>query len=416
MLRLSTAAQRPKSAVSQAYAFLSFVGLAAVLGAFRWFESRDVVSCFILIVLALALPHVWTSHVAERTVFSREKNDKEALDRILRKLAGLAFIYALIAVAYFGFQGFYQSFVVPLVAIFERIWLPLLILAPVYVWLTDRLMDDPEDGLYQVGLAVTGRFESVNRPQALQYLLGWCVKAFFIPLMASYMLNDIRWFLSSGWPVELRQPGGYYPVIYRAMFFIDVTFAATGYLLALRLIDTHIRSTEPTMLGWVVCVICYEPFWPLFARDFFPYEDGYYWDNWLAGQPLALIAWSGLILVSIAVYVWATITFGVRFSNLTNRGILTNGPYRWMKHPAYVSKNLAFWLISVPFLTNQSPEIAVRSCLLLLGIGVIYLLRAITEENHLMRDPAYQEYSAWMRNHSLWAMFVKGQRRLFQKV
>lgn len=37
----------------------------------------------------------------------------------------------------------------------------------------------------------------------------------------------------------------------------------------------------------------------------------------------------------MAIYAWATIMFGGRFSNLTHRGIITNGPYPWTKHPAY---------------------------------------------------------------------------------
>ncbi len=49
------------------------------------------------------------------------------------------------------------------------------------------------------------------------------------------------------------------------------------------------------------------------------------------------------------VYAWATVAFGFRFSNLTDRGIITNGPYAWTKHPAYVSKNLFWWFAVLPF-------------------------------------------------------------------
>ena len=54
-----------------------------------------------------------------------------------------------------------------------------------------------------------------------------------------------------------------------------------------------------------------------------------------------------------AVYAWATVAFGFRFSNLTHRGILTHGPYAWTKHPAYVSKNLFWWCAVLPFLATS---------------------------------------------------------------
>jgi protein-S-isoprenylcysteine O-methyltransferase Ste14 len=47
------------------------------------------------------------------------------------------------------------------------------------------------------------------------------------------------------------------------------------------------------------------------------------------------------------IYAWATVAFGLRFSNLTYRGVLTNGPYAFTRHPAYLSKN-AFWWMSNP--------------------------------------------------------------------
>ena len=68
---------------------------------------------------------------------------------------------------------------------------------------------------------------------------------------------------------------------------------------------------------------------------------------------MAGVFWGSTILVCIAVYSWATISFGIRFSNLTNRGIITNGPYRYTKHPAYIAKNLSWWMESVPFVSNQ---------------------------------------------------------------
>ena len=67
-----------------------------------------------------------------------------------------------------------------------------------------------------------------------------------------------------------------------------------------------------------------------------------------------LTALNGAWLVFLtAVYAWATVAFGFRFSNLTHRGILTHGPYAWTKHPAYLSKNLFWWFSLLPFLVTN---------------------------------------------------------------
>ena len=72
----------------------------------------------------------------------------------------------------------------------------------------------------------------------------------------------------------------------------------------------------------------------------------------------------------LSVYGWAALSFGIRFSNLTHRGIITSGPYRFTKHPAYVAKNISWWLISIPFLpADGSPFTALQLCLGLAGIN-----------------------------------------------
>ncbi|MFK9985585.1 DUF1295 domain-containing protein, partial [Escherichia coli] len=76
------------------------------------------------------------------------------------------------------------------------------------------------------------------------------------------------------------------------------------------------------------------------------------WSVWFAGHPVVLVA-IGTVLVGLtAIYAWATVAFGFRFSNLTHRGILTHGPYAFSRHPAYLSKNLFWWISTVPVLTT----------------------------------------------------------------
>jgi protein-S-isoprenylcysteine O-methyltransferase Ste14 len=144
------------------------------------------------------------------------------------------------------------------------------------------------------------------------------------------------------------------------------------------------------------------------------------WTHWLADYPLAT-ALVGIVLVLLTgIYAWATVAFGLRFSNLTHRGILTHGPYAWSKHPAYLSKNAFWWLATMPFLaTTQNPVDAIRNTVVLALVSGVYYWRARTEERHLGADPAYREYADWMaRNGPLsrwppgWAPALPCPRRI----
>ncbi|WP_436428256.1 hypothetical protein, partial [Enterococcus faecium] len=66
------------------------------------------------------------------------------------------------------------------------------------------------------------------------------------------------------------------------------------------------------------------------------------WTIWLQWHPWLLAGWGAMLVVLTGIYAWATVAFGLRFSNLTHRGILTHGPYALSRHPAYLAKNL-FW-------------------------------------------------------------------------
>jgi protein-S-isoprenylcysteine O-methyltransferase Ste14 len=170
---------------------------------------------------------------------------------------------------------------------------------------------------------------------------------------------------------------------------------------------------EPSLGGWVVCLICYPPFVDSVGGTYLKYDaDNLYWGAVFKPYPWLYAAWGGIILALVAIYMLSTVAFGLRFSNLTNRGIISTGPYRWLKHPAYLTKNLSWWLISVPFIPGAGWPVAFRSCCLLLVVNLIYFLRAKTEERHLSADPAYRDYQAFIAKHGLVATLNRLFRRL----
>jgi hypothetical protein len=311
--------QPPPSAVRQLPAFISLLGVGLIIVIFRWLNLHSSEQCFILIVVAIAVPHVWSYRHELGKLPWTGSSDHALRERVVVKCIGLFAVYGLLATAYFLFKGFYLNFVQPLTAFWSNFWLPVLCLSPIYVYLTDRAMPQPEDGLYCFGCCITGRKRPTNWSVVEQFLLGWVVKGFFAPLMVGFALKDINWVLNYDFGEILQKASNAYAAFYRFAYLIDVVFAAAGYLCTFRLFNTHIRSTEPTMAGWVVCILCYQPFWKIFQDNFLEYEEGYYWGNWLWPHDLLWYFWAIMILACLIIYCWSTVTFGMRFSNLTIR-------------------------------------------------------------------------------------------------
>jgi hypothetical protein len=281
-----------------------------------------------------------------------------------------------------------------------------LLLAFPYILWVDRRMEDPYDGFWHAGCFFIGRWKELKRDVLRAYALGWLVKAFFLPLMFVWLTQNLRTILDWHFQVESFLP--FYHLTFNLILLCDVLFACFGYIFTLRILDSHIRSTEPTLLGWFVALLCYEPFWGLIGGQYLHYRISMGWDTWLEhSSAFVQVVWGGSILVLTIIYGWSTMVFGFRFSNLTHRGIITRGPFRFMKHPAYFCKNLSWWLIDVPYLAVGGWLEGLRHCLLLLMLNGVYFLRAKTEERHLSRDADYVAYAAWIREHGIVAKIRK---------
>jgi len=256
-----------------------------------------------------------------------------------------------------------------------------------------------------------GRADAIaaaRNPHIHNLFLGLLVKFFFVPLMLTWCLNNwLAWQDQSNHFLE-QWRGDYWPLCIKLRLLhealltlvvaLDVTVAVVGYLASLRLLDTQITSAEPTLLGWVTALVCYPPF--LIFQDLYLRKEMNHevWPDALyLNYPALSITVSVLILGLMLIYTWATFSFGLRFSNLTNRGIICCGPYKYVRHPAYITKNLMWWLALLSAFFLLPRQNASRWLILLWGVrllagNLIYGLRAWTEERHLMREPHYREY------------------------
>lgn len=350
-----------------------------------------------MVALPVALIELGHNHIFKKATTGLRENAKKAnAYRVALKLVGLLGTLGIFGALYYIIPEYHKDFYNRYFA-FLHFFIPILLgIAVPYFWWMDGRMKEPNDAYVHMGKLVLLRWKEVNFVVVGRHLRDWLVKAFFLPLMFTYMGDNIRFLLHYDFS-RIHNFISFYDFAYNFIFFIDLTYAAVGYILTMRVLDTHIRSSEPTFRGWVVAVMCYTPFWNvLFYGLYFSYNDGYYWGHWLADYPGLKVLWGSTILVLVSIYAVATICLGLRFSNLTYRGLITNGPYRFTKHPAYVTKNLSWWMISIPFISQAGIGEAVSHCVLLFGVNVIYYLRARTEENHLSNYPEYVTYGEYM--------------------
>ena len=96
-------------------------------------------------------------------------------------------------------------------------------------------------------------------------------------------------------------------------------------------------------------------------------------------------------LLSFCLMVWARISFKSRSfhltANPTDGGLVTNGPYRWLRHPIYVAAIYFGWACLIAF-----PKTGALVAVLFITVGLF--ARMLLEEKALNKAyPEYAEYS-----------------------
>ena len=282
-----------------------------------------------------------------------------------------------------------------------------LILGPPYIFLTLKYKNTTAYEFNDYGILTMVFLKSIvtliffkKHPYALyknrrvkKILLVYVVNFFFLTLMTRFFLEEFHGFekhlhilfsdayTQEHWYAKARN---WYFICFHLLFIIDIGIAIIGYSFASRWLDNRTKSVDMTASGWFVALFCYPPFNQLISNNFIYYHS-------LPTHEIitSQVAWSVifvLLLLAYSLYVWATMAFGFKFSNLTNRGIISHGPYKYVRHPAYISKNFAWFIDTTYVLTNMWASIAFFTW------SSIYVLRALTEERHLNSDKAYLAY------------------------
>lgn len=417
---------RPPSAVSTGVGVAGLVGFACWLTIARAYGMDGPYSALINLV-AVGVPMVGWSLLVDKVHrnpstgidWALRRPFAETIDVSLVKLAGLWATWAIIAAAYMTARWYWDGsyrFAMWSLGVATPVLAALSV--PYVLWL-DRRLVEPRDGAWCFGAWLIGHGRAEDRPAIANHLRSWAVKGFFLAFMLSIVPGGFAELVQTDLAAATRDPAALARWLIALMFVIDVALATVGYMLTMRPLDAHIRSANPYAAAWVAALICYPPFTLMSGAGPLGYSIGNYsdasWYHWFAGSPRWLTLWGAVLVVLTGVYAWATVAFGLRFSNLTHRGILTHGPYRWSRHPAYWAKNAFWWIATLPFLTTTGDWTdAARNTALLAVVSGVYWWRAKTEERHLASDPAYRDYSAWIARNGLIARLrsrASGQAR-----
>ena len=254
----------------------------------------------------------------------------------------------------------------------------------------------------------SGSLRRTCSPEDRLAVLATILKGFFGPMMAissfqAFMgcLANIEVVLAvTDWRLSFLEIFNRYGFMFtmQLIIFVDVVVFTAGYLVEIRSLKNEIRSVDPTLLGWAAALLCYFPFSTYVTvfvlgrevSDFPQFSD-----------PTTHLALNVVLLLLMAIYTSASVALGLKASNLTHRGIVSRGPYAVIRHPAYTCKNVAWWIGAVPFVSAAFAEslfAGVSSVASVIGWTLLYVLRAVTEEDHLRSvDGEYGAYSEKVR-------------------
>jgi hypothetical protein len=164
-----------------------------------------------------------------------------------------------------------------------------------------------------------------------------------------------------------------------------------GFALCTRLLDNHVRSIDRSIASWIVTLACYPPLFDLIDRSVGGLNRTYEWNQYLTADSVYYYAYAALLALFGILYASDMLVWGARFSNLAFRGLIADGPFALVRHPAYLTKCIYFWLVALPLF---APDLAgaMQQAAQLTFISLLYWVRSRLEDKHLRLHEEYRIY------------------------
>ncbi len=394
-----------------------FVSVFLLIGAFSLLYKTDISNTFLVVAIMLALSvFMIVCELAKRGI-PRKGNTpiKEVFYNSFIKYLGVVFGMFLILFMYWMIPE-YQilKYLNPINEAKFFIFTLVLVCAGPMIFLSEYFLGHKNDGTYNMGLFVTLQTEKVDWKSFRDGILEWLIRLIFltlnftsaVKLMGTYRSNP-AYFLDHSFLNAVF-------VLESLIFFIILIVILPGYLFSWRLIGTDTKKIDSTWFAWIVLLICYQPFVGPVFQTTFKYvpevalvTNGSILSYYFSGIPILLYVIGFAIILFALIHLWAEAIIGIRSSNISNKGIITNGPFLFTKHPVYLSKIFGWFLISLPFFNALTALESFRLGLAFLVICAIYVGRSVSEERLLATDPTYVKYALYMDKYATFAFIGK---------
>jgi hypothetical protein len=285
---------------------------------------------------------------------------------------------------------------------------------PVIVFLTHlftewRLGPSGGDGK-DLGIFTLLRWKEVDYKGVREELLCWFIKGFFLIINYAELPKTLKIFRNKEEAIFSLPWVQMQPVIVTIIYGFIIASILPGYLFSAKIFGTHIRRIADSWFAFTVTIICYSPYAGGMVNRWFNYHpvspDPDWMKPWVShfnDNEMMLYILGGTILFFEFVHYWGEAIMGIRSSNLTNRGIVTSGPYRYCKHPVFASKCASWLIMWMPFASGDTVLECIRLMIAWCGICYVFAARCWAEERILAEDKDYVAYALWVDKNGLFS-------------
>lgn len=234
-------------------------------------------------------------------------------------------------------------------------------------------------------------FSVMHKKYNRKVLLVFLMRGYFIPIMIVQVYGNL--FNA----INLTQNNLHNHNLLSFLFFAaailwltDTINASLSYAIESRWIENRSRSIDLTIGGWLVCLACYEPL-NMVTGTLFPWAPSVASSNPndLVYANLSFLYVIKIIeIIVLAAHIYTDVSLGPSVANITLKKLQTRGFYGIVRHPATTLK-LMFFLIQSIFYKRFYQLRFIYGYLMW---GMLYIMRAFTEERHLSHFEEYREY------------------------
>jgi hypothetical protein len=287
------------------------------------------------------------------------------------------------------------------------------LLAAIYLLHSERVLGEQKEFSWYSGLFVLGRWREIDWQQMQHGAFVLLIRIIFLPLnFCALVIGVAAMRMQEAAILDVSNWAACQQAIMSMLFTLLIATIVPGYIFSAKLLNTHVRKVDMSWFGWVVTLACYPPFVTGVFGSWFNYRPSVYetpmekpWIHLFSDTPWVFYSIGIAIILTEIIHLWGEAILGIRASNLAHRGVITNGPFRYTRHPIYVSKCAGWLLISLPFLMGDGVLDSLRLTILWVGVCGIYFLRSIVEERIFADDPDYVAYALWVDKHGWFAWF-----------